>query len=579
MFGLTSILTVAGSGGSSYLVDTIRLFLLGTLVETGRRFCSWFIERFKFRYSMTARFSEGDPAYEWIILFLTEKNVWRRSRDFWVNSKTSARKWGITLGGEPEVPIVMDQDSEESTDYVPIYEIPQLFYWNGYWLEIHREQGPVQYHNRSTSQSAATLYLTIYSLDMSVMKALVDEARLRYVEVSKPNVIIHSSDVRNAGPSFTWNKVKSKTRRPLSSIILPRGELDSIIEDAQDFIDSEDWYMEAGIPHRRGYLLYGPPGTGKSSTIYALAGELGLEIYTISLSSDYIDDSTLQAAASSMPKRSILLIEDIDCAFASREDEEDTLFAPPSPFMHPNGVVPRRSAVTLSGLLNIIDGVDSEEGKFFIATTNYVDRLDAALIRPGRIDRKIEYRLATQEQAQALFTRFFPTSRFAHMASEKHIDLASLAEQFSSGIPEDTFSIAELQGFLLSCKKCPLDAATGVQLWVIKELEQRREREEREETRKLKLKAAKEKRDVSGGLGMGPFVNGSPYSPFGPFRNSIVPPILQVDGLNNPVPQTQTLEEPAEEGRGIVTQVKAVTLTSALIGEADGPQEAATEVD
>lgn len=69
-----------------------------------------------------------------------------------------------------------------------------------------------------------------------------------------------------------------------------------------------------------------------------------------------------------MPRRSILLIEDIDCAFASREDEEDILFAPASPYVDANGVVPRRSAVTLSGLLNIIDGVDSEEGKFFIAT-------------------------------------------------------------------------------------------------------------------------------------------------------------------------------------------------------------------
>ena len=68
------------------------------------------------------------------------------------------------------------------------------------------------------------------------------------------------------------------------------------------------------------------------------------------------------------------------------------------------------------------------------------------------------------------------------MASEKLIDLASLADQFSSGIPEDTFSIAELQGFLLSCKKRPLDAATGVRAWIVKELEQRREREEREES-------------------------------------------------------------------------------------------------
>ncbi len=99
---------------------------------------------------------------------------------------------------------------------------------------------------------------------------------------------------RNAGPSFTCNKVKSKARRPLSSIILPRGELDSIIEDAQDFIDSEDWYMEAGIPHRRGYLLYGPPGTGKSEfhhicTSTPIYSAIGSTIYAlVSILNDFI---------------------------------------------------------------------------------------------------------------------------------------------------------------------------------------------------------------------------------------------------------------------------------------------------
>jgi mitochondrial chaperone BCS1 len=60
--------------------------------------------------------------------------------------------------------------------------------------------------------------------------------------------------------------VKHKVKRPLESIILPEGCMDELLSDAKDFLDMEDWYVNAGIPHRRGYLLYGPPGTGKSES-------------------------------------------------------------------------------------------------------------------------------------------------------------------------------------------------------------------------------------------------------------------------------------------------------------------------
>lgn len=99
-----------------------------------------------------------------------------------------------------------------------------------------------------------------------------------------------------------WTDVKRKARRPVESIVLRNGVLDSLLREAREFISSEEWYNKAGIPHRIGFLLYGPPGTGKSrscfrvcfsrnsldvtgSTIYALAGELGFEIYSLSLAS------------------------------------------------------------------------------------------------------------------------------------------------------------------------------------------------------------------------------------------------------------------------------------------------------
>lgn len=110
------------------------------------------------------------------------------------------------------------------------------------------------------------------------------------------------------GAQGVWGNSKRKQRRPLSSIILQEGVIHSLVQDAREFLQSEDWYIKAGIPHRRGYLLHGPPGTGKStsnlyfplpervssltylhyligSTIYAVAGELGLEIYSLSLAS------------------------------------------------------------------------------------------------------------------------------------------------------------------------------------------------------------------------------------------------------------------------------------------------------
>ncbi|KAG7089533.1 hypothetical protein E1B28_011207 [Marasmius oreades] len=513
--GLSSLFATL-FGSSSPMFNSAKLLVLGFIIETGRRLFQWLIERFRLQYSMTAQFDEGDPSYEWVVQFLTKQGLWRRTREFRVNARNSQRKWGIRTRPEGTV--------KDNAEYVPTYEVPQLFRWNGYWFEIKRSKGalgiqPMNPYGMHQSVGGGTIFITIYSLKMAVLSDFVEDARSSYLEVSKPDVIIHTADTPNFNPSFAWSNVKRKVRRRLSSIILQEGVIESIVKDAQEFLDMEDWYVGRGIPHRRGYLLYGPPGSGKSSTIYALAGELGLEIYSLSLASGFVDDSFLQRAASSIPKRSIFLIEDIDCAFPRDDDAETPLDflanIPGLPRRYSNGI--RRSAVTLSGLLNVIDGVGSDDGRLFFATTNYIDRLDPALLRPGRIDRKIQYSLATQPQAAALFMRFFeppapvtiqpklmlevpstspPISVMvtaensddigANHGDKYNTSLRQLADSFSSSIAPGEFSTAELQGFLLSCKNQPEKAVADVSDWMAQERKDRQERKEREEVRKRK---------------------------------------------------------------------------------------------
>ncbi|KAJ7937926.1 hypothetical protein B0H13DRAFT_1588296, partial [Mycena leptocephala] len=205
-----------------------------------------------------------------------------------------------------------------------------------------------------------------------------------------------------------------------------------------------------------------------------------------------VDDSFLQRAASSIPKDAIFLIEDIDCAFASRSDEDhrEELYGP---LGHPIGPHGARSLVTLSGLLNVIDGggFGSDEGRLFFATTNHIDRLDPALLRPGRIDLKVAYGLATRDQVHSLFMHFFPESRFlSNEANATTLEavIGNLATNFSLGIPPAEFSTAELQHYLQGHKTMPMAAVDGVPAWVAEQQMERntREREREEADRRMR---------------------------------------------------------------------------------------------
>ncbi|AIO02684.1 mitochondrial chaperone BCS1, putative [Leishmania panamensis] len=256
-------------------------------------------------------------------------------------------------------------------------------------------------------------------------RAVVEQFMAHVQESWRANVrnTVHIYLSEGYGPR--WHLLSERIRRPLSTLYLPT-ETKAVVEEARLFLQLKGTYAALGIPWRRGYLLEGPPGTGKTSFVMALAGELGLPVHILSLRSDHMDDDALLSLTSSLPRRSILLIEDLENvlkthsgvgrsagspkasdAAATAAAAETTSTAPASPYSTDIGGGPR-SAMSLSALLNALDGVSSSEGRLLLITTNDTSRIPFAevLLRPGRIDRRIRFQPLHAEQVRAMEASF-----------------------------------------------------------------------------------------------------------------------------------------------------------------------------
>lgn len=183
-----------------------------------------------------------------------------------------------------------------------------------------------------------------------------------------------------------------------------------IIDDLIIFSMSRDYYMKIGKPWKRGYLLYGPPGTGKSSMIAAMAKLLNYDIYDLELTA-VKDNSELKKLLQDTSNKSITVIEDVDCSLdltgkrkkkkKEDEDEKDPIKEKADDEEEESK---QGSKVTLSGLLNVIDGLWSACGKerIIVFTTNYVEKLDPALIRRAGWTNTLKCRIVVSKDSKCL---------------------------------------------------------------------------------------------------------------------------------------------------------------------------------
>lgn len=254
------------------------------------------------------------------------------------------------------------------------------------FISVKRERQ--QSANMATGEPFETVTLTTLYAHRHVFEDIFSEAYALAKEANEGKTIMYSA------MGMAWQQFGDPRRkRPLSSVILDAGVKETVVKDVKDFLGSQKWYVERGIPYRRGYLLYGPPGSGKSSFIQALAGELDFGVAIINLSERGMTDDKLIMLLTKLPQRTILLLEDADAAFVNRRQIDADGYG--------------GGTVTFSGLLNALDGVAAGEERIAFLTTNHIERLDEALIRPGRVDMTVRIGEATRYQAAEMWQRFY----------------------------------------------------------------------------------------------------------------------------------------------------------------------------
>lgn len=336
-----------------------------------------------------------------------------------------------------------------------------------------------------------TLLLITIGRSPILLRDLITEARAHYLESRNRKTTIHRIITSNF--QKCWDNGRSAASRDINTVIMDDKVKDLILNDITEYLNptTARWYEARGLPYRRGYLFYGPPGTGKTSLTQALAGKFKLNLYIFNLGpGGGVTDETLGQLFQALPKKCIVLLEDIDCidcaAFGRATNSTSFGDPPEEPEKQEEGTSGKKDSkekltthssmnmndkylanhkqipqISFSGLLNAIDGVASQEGRILIMTTNSRERLDSALIRPGRVDIEIEFGYASKETIRGIFTVLYND-----LSIWKPESIESLAETFANAVPSNVFTPAELQGFLIMHKNNPHLAIQEVEGWL-----------------------------------------------------------------------------------------------------------------
>ena len=387
-------------GSNQLLSGGVALALLGVaamwLRDVPAKFGAWAKHFFVTTLTVDSREELMFPA---LVEYMDSRDALRRLNNFTVRAVRTNTSSYQSLHDE------LQQGGRPATVFSP-GEGFHIFVMDGRLMWMKRE---IQVANSIIEK----ISLSTLGRDKGPLQKLVGEAMEHRIARELNRIAIYVPSPY----SNEWSRARLGNNRKLDSVVLKAGQKEAIVGDLKRFFASRERYETLGIPWRRGYLLYGPPGTGKTSLVTALASDLSLNVCVLSLASPNVTDEKIGALLSSVPSRSIILIEDVDAFFQQRSKADVQV------------------KVSYSGFINALDGVAAHEGSVVFLTTNHPDRIDEAAIRSGRVDFRMELGLCDTDQLERMFRKFF--------------DDAEAAKRFAAAVPGETWSPAAVQERLL----------------------------------------------------------------------------------------------------------------------------------